>query len=111
MALRCQINQRSLFERKHYFYSDLPLGFQITQQTAPIASNGLLEILIPRGKSVKDFDTSSVRIARVQLEQVPSISSEKKSIKGTFIAIFHKNKSLYFRIQAKVYMIWLQIIQ
>lgn len=37
LALGCEVRPVSRFERKHYFYSDLPQGYQITQQAAPIA--------------------------------------------------------------------------
>ncbi len=37
LALGCEVRPVSRFERKHYFYCDLPQGYQITQQAAPIA--------------------------------------------------------------------------
>ena len=58
-ALNCKIQERSIFERKHYFYCDLPQGYQITQQRAPIAIDGGFKI---------DEDTF-IRINRIQLEQ------------------------------------------
>ncbi|KAF5333549.1 hypothetical protein D9611_002729 [Ephemerocybe angulata] len=64
LALKCEIQKRSSFDRKHYFYSDLPSGFQITQQYAPLATNGSLEVHLPdQPKSVR------VRIKQLQLEQ------------------------------------------
>lgn len=42
LAVGAQVHPRSVFERKHYFYCDLPLGYQLTQQRAPIATNGVL---------------------------------------------------------------------
>eukprot|EP00656_Telonema_subtile_P024576 TRINITY_DN26778_c0_g1_i2.p1 TRINITY_DN26778_c0_g1~~TRINITY_DN26778_c0_g1_i2.p1 ORF type:complete len:413 (-),score=133.71 TRINITY_DN26778_c0_g1_i2:12-1250(-) len=57
------IRDRSYFERKHYFYCDMPSGFQITQQRSPIATDGVLDVPLGDGK------TKQVRIARVQLEQ------------------------------------------
>uniref|UniRef100_A0A7S3CY26 Glutamyl-tRNA(Gln) amidotransferase subunit B, mitochondrial n=1 Tax=Palpitomonas bilix TaxID=652834 RepID=A0A7S3CY26_9EUKA len=80
-ALRAQVNKHSVFERKHYFYADLPLGYQITQQQSPIASDGLLSFEIPKAKPNQkgkkhsfsrdqdDDKIASVRIERIQLEQ------------------------------------------
>ncbi len=52
----------SYFERKHYFYPDLPKGYQITQLHAPIVSGGYVELNI-NGQAKK------IRINRVQLEE------------------------------------------
>lgn len=38
LALGCRISPRSRFERKHYYYYDLPQGYQITQQDSPVAT-------------------------------------------------------------------------
>ncbi|AHC73456.1 aspartyl/glutamyl-tRNA(Asn/Gln) amidotransferase subunit B [Candidatus Endolissoclinum faulkneri L5] len=63
LALRAKINLHSVFERKHYFYADLPHGYQITQYKDPIANDGELLLDLPNGK------IKSVKIERLQLEQ------------------------------------------
>ncbi|KAI9513292.1 Glutamyl-tRNA amidotransferase B subunit [Russula earlei] len=60
IALQSDIQQRSTFDRKHYFYSDLPAGYQITQRYNPIARGGRL--FLPQSNL-------SVRIEQIQLEQ------------------------------------------
>ncbi|KAI0005114.1 Glutamyl-tRNA amidotransferase B subunit [Russula compacta] len=59
-AFQSDIQQRSTFDRKHYFYSDLPAGYQITQHYNPIARGGY--IFLPQSNV-------SVRIEQMQLEQ------------------------------------------
>ena len=73
LALNGRVNTRSVFERKHYFYGDSPLGFQITQQRAPIVSGGAVTVVVKgtaKGKKTAgDVEKIVVGIDRIQLEQ------------------------------------------
>ncbi len=49
LAINAEINNRCYFERKNYFYPDLPKGYQISQMQRPIVSNGFLDIKLEAG--------------------------------------------------------------
>ena len=61
LALNCGISQRSIFERKNYFYPDLPKGYQISQLREPLSHDGY--VMINSNGSQK-----KIRITRVHLE-------------------------------------------
>ena len=50
LVLNCEINKKMHFDRKNYFYPDLPKGYQITQARTPIGIHGYVEIDTPNGK-------------------------------------------------------------
>lgn len=65
-ALNCKVNNDFKFDRKHYFYPDLPKGYQISQYDEPVATDGWLEIPIINNQAPK---TKRFRIRRVHLEE------------------------------------------
>ena len=63
LAINADINKRSIFERKNYFYPDLPKGYQTTQLDLPIVGAGEVEI------NLEDGTTKTIRIHHAHLEE------------------------------------------
>ncbi|MDR1009456.1 MAG: Asp-tRNA(Asn)/Glu-tRNA(Gln) amidotransferase subunit GatB [Rickettsiales bacterium] len=63
LGLNATINETSVFARKHYFYADLPSGYQISQHTQPLVTDGWVEITTEEGALKR------VRIERLHVEQ------------------------------------------
>src|ERR1700750_1916889 len=63
LGLNAQINLRSVFDRKNYFYPDLPQGYQISQYKSPIVGEGEITVELDGGK------TATIGIERLHLEQ------------------------------------------
>lgn len=63
LALNCEINQYNFFDRKNYFYADLPKGYQITQDNSPICKNGYVTVRLSDGTEKR------IGINRIHLEE------------------------------------------
>lgn len=78
LAINAQINTRSVFDRKNYFYADLPQGYQITQFSDPIVGEGEIKIKMPYGDRV-------IGVERIHLEQDAGKSIHDQSPSESFI--------------------------
>ncbi len=79
LGLKAKINLRSLFDRKNYFYPDLPQGYQISQFKDPIVGEG--EVFI----DLKDGSTVRVGIERLHLEQDAGKSLHDQSPDSSYV--------------------------
>src|ERR1700693_6047663 len=62
LGLNARINLRSVFDRKNYFYPDLPQGYQISQYKSPLVGEGEVTVDMPDGEAVR------IGIARLHFE-------------------------------------------
>ena len=72
LALGLNINQRSIFARKNYFYPDLPKGYQISQYDQPFSANGVLEIMTAdrdEAGHAHNWRPMTVNVTRLHLEE------------------------------------------
>lgn len=81
LALKAEVSLESIFDRKNYFYPDLPKGYQISQFHLPYAKGGYIEIELSEGKRKK------IHLQRIHLEEDAGklIHSEDPSIKESYI--------------------------
>ena len=79
LGLNAQINLHSVFERKNYFYADLPQGYQISQYQYPIVGEGTVVLDMPDGT------TREIGIERLHMEQDAGKSMHDQDPKRSFI--------------------------
>jgi aspartyl-tRNA(Asn)/glutamyl-tRNA(Gln) amidotransferase subunit B len=80
-ALKCTVNERSIYARKNYFYPDLPKGYQISQYDKPLAEHGV--IVVPAAGGRKDIGITRVHLeedAGKSLHEVPGVESDRTCI-------------------------------
>lgn len=63
LACGCDIREYNTYDRKNYFYADLPKGYQVTQMDTPICNNGGVEITLPDGS------TKFINLTRIHMEE------------------------------------------
>jgi aspartyl-tRNA(Asn)/glutamyl-tRNA(Gln) amidotransferase subunit B len=73
------VNEVSIFDRKNYFYADLPAGYQISQYTRPIVSNGRLTV------ELEDGSTREIGITRLHMEQDAGKSLHDQHATRTYV--------------------------
>ncbi len=79
LGLKAQINLRSVFDRKNYFYPDLPQGYQISQYKSPIVGEGIVIV------DVSPTEQIEVGIERLHLEQDAGKSLHDQSATESFV--------------------------
>ncbi|HEU0216117.1 MAG TPA: Asp-tRNA(Asn)/Glu-tRNA(Gln) amidotransferase subunit GatB, partial [Stellaceae bacterium] len=79
LGLNAQINLHSVFDRKNYFYPDLPAGYQISQYQQPVVGRGCVEIEMPDGT------TRAIGITRLHLEQDAGKSLHDQHPRDTYV--------------------------
>ena len=79
LGIKAQINLNSVFDRKNYFYPDLPQGYQISQLYHPIVGEGMISI------DLEDGSTRDIGVERIHLEQDAGKSIHDQDPKRSFI--------------------------
>ena len=84
LATNCQINLKTIFSRKHYFYADSPKGYQISQLDLPVCEHGHLEVELGEGGTT----TKKIGITRIHMEE-----DAGKSVHGIGFSLINLNRA------------------
>src|SRR5882762_1871840 len=113
LGLNAQINLRSVFDRKNYFYADSPQGYQISQYKSPVVGEGVIEVELDGGYTV------NIGIERLHLEQDAGKSLHDQSPTMSYVDLNRSGVALMEIVskpdirdaeQAKAYVIKLRSI-
>ncbi len=86
LALHCDINKKSIFARKNYYYPDLPKGYQISQYEEPICENGYLDVFVNGTKK-------RIRVKRVHMEEDAGKLVHEATIETSSYSMVDYNRS------------------
>lgn len=118
LALSCKINQSSKFDRKNYFYPDLPKGYQISQYDLPIGEDGNLEVVV-FFKEKNKLEKFKVGIERLHLEEdagkLTHLKDKKYSLvdfnrTGTPLMEIVTRPEIHSSIKAKAFLETLRLV-
>lgn len=79
LALNCDITRYNQYDRKNYFYADLPKGYQITQDKTPICRNGFVKIKLSNGEEKK------INLTRIHMEEDSGKSMHDQDLYDTLV--------------------------
>ena len=88
LALNCQVATTSKFDRKQYFYADLPKGYQISQYDEPLCSDGWIDVPLP-----DEHGEKRIRIERAHLEEDAGKLVYADRLSGSMFSLVDYNRA------------------
>lgn len=93
LALNCEINKNSNFDRKHYFYPDLPKGYQISQYEDPFCHSGKFQLPITNDQMQSGSNSNKeIQITRIHLEE-DTAKLQHTELNGKKVSLIDFNRS------------------